>query len=410
MRTYPVFRAKRLAFTLVEMLVSVSVLALIMLVLVSMTNQISQTWRSTTGKIGQFQVARDGFESMTRKISQATLNTYLDLYYGDAVKDLKTPIDFYRRSRLRFISGPMAKLAPDATRPTHGIFFQAPLGFVEDSPNLVRSENLLNSWGYFVEVSEDDTFRPSFLQGKVPNRWKPRLMEFMEPSDKMSVYSSLVTYDSLGKITTTPVSKAQQLDWFAKPLSAPDRPVRVLAENIVALVVWPRLAKKQEDIRRDADRSVLAPNYIYDSSLQSFSEKFPFMDPATGLPATVYLNEGSKSADYSSSDPQVAGEVNPFNQLPPVVQVTMVALDDLAAQRFVDRFGKGALTEVTEGLFTVACQSGTKSNQQTQYEKDLATLEQRLVDKKLTYRVFSTNVTIRGAKWSSFQTRSLDSN
>ena len=60
------------AFTLVELMVSVTVLSLIMVVLMSMTNQITQTWRSTTGKIEQFQEARDGFESMTRKLSQAT--------------------------------------------------------------------------------------------------------------------------------------------------------------------------------------------------------------------------------------------------------------------------------------------------------------------------------------------------
>src|SRR5258708_20794096 len=68
-------------FTLVELMVSTVMIGLIMLVLVGMTNQTSQTWRNATEKIEKFQSARDGFESMTRKLSQATLNTnwdYLD--------------------------------------------------------------------------------------------------------------------------------------------------------------------------------------------------------------------------------------------------------------------------------------------------------------------------------------------
>ena len=48
-------------FTLVELMVSVSIIGLIMLVLVSMVNQISETWRTSTGKITEFQEARSGF-------------------------------------------------------------------------------------------------------------------------------------------------------------------------------------------------------------------------------------------------------------------------------------------------------------------------------------------------------------
>ena len=76
----------------------------------------------------------------------------------------KAPKDFVRQSQLRFISGPMAKLAQNANRPTHGVFFQAPLGFVEGVDDLGRLENLLNTWGYFVEVADDSDSRPAFLR------------------------------------------------------------------------------------------------------------------------------------------------------------------------------------------------------------------------------------------------------
>ena len=388
---------KKNAFTLVEMLVSVSVLALIMLVLVSMTNQISQTWRSTTGKIEQFQGARDGFESMTRKISQATLNTYWDLY-NVKVGGRDSPRDFLRQSQLRFVSGPMAKLAPDPTRPTHGIFFQAPLGFVDDVEDLGRLDNLLNTWGYFLEVGEDETYRPSFLTGLVPSHTKPRLMELMQPAESLSVYD----LDPKGADKPVP---GDQLGWFRPSLTGTNRPVRVLAENVVALIVWPRLSKLQEDARRDAGRSVLSPNYVYDSSVRSFFKKIT--SSATSI---VYLNEGTAAVDSVTTNPQIAGEINPFNQLPPVVQVTMVAVDDASAQRLVaaSPMKKGAFADLTKGLFEVACVTGTKANQETKYEQDLKELEERIVKAKLTYRVFSTNVTIRGAKWSSYQTRSRE--
>src|ERR1700722_11187886 len=76
------FTPEKKAFTLVELMVSTAIIGLIMVVLVTMTNQISQTWRSTTEKIEKLEEARDGFESMTRHLAQATLNTnwdYLDI-------------------------------------------------------------------------------------------------------------------------------------------------------------------------------------------------------------------------------------------------------------------------------------------------------------------------------------------
>jgi len=386
------FASRSAGFTLVELLVSVSILALIMVILIGMTNQISQTWRSTTGKIEQFQEARDGFESMTRKLSQATLNTYWDLF-NVKVGGRDVPKDFLRQSELRFISGPMSELAPNAMRPTHGVFFQAPLGFAEDEKALGGLENLLNTWGYFIEIGDDADSRPSFLQNRVPIRWRTRLVELMQPTEKMSVYD----LDLQGKPDPGP-NIQRDLSWFRPALSRADRSVRVVAENIVALIIWPKLSKQEEDARRDAGKSVLSPNYLYDSSLRSFrSARFG----STALP--IYLNKGAKMV--SASDLREASEINPKNQLPPVVQVTMVALDETSAARFKDAEGNDASLELVKGLFEEACVHGTRANQETKYEQDLKEMEKRMVDAKLTYRIFTTNVAIRGAKWSSAQTK-----
>jgi len=378
------------AFTLVELMVSTAIISLLMVILTTMVNQFSQTWRYASSKVEAFQAARDGFESMTRKLSQATLNTYWDLYYVN-IGGRQAPKDFLRQSQLRFISGSIAKLAPDSSRFTHGVFFQAPLGVVEDRAGLGSMKDLLNTWGYFVEEGDDTLLRPSFLQGRVPIRRRGRLMELMQPAEAMSVY------DLDPKGAPSPVA-GDQLRWFRSALEGSSRPVRSIAENIVGLIIWPKLSATDSNARRDLGQSPLSPDYTYDSSLLSFkSAKF---GSAT---SPIILNEGAKV--NNPNDPTDAATINPKNQLPPIVQVTLVAIDEQSAARIEAQGTSGNFHQFTDGLFQVACAPGTRSNQQTQYDSDLKTMEQRLVNAKVTYRIFTTNVLIRGAKWSVAQTK-----
>jgi uncharacterized protein (TIGR02599 family) len=377
-------------FTLVELMVSTTIISLLMVVLTTMVNQFSQTWRYASSKVASFQAARDGFESMTRKLSQATLNTYWDLYYVN-IGGRQAPKDFVRQSQLRFVCGPMSRLAPDKSRLTHGIFFQAPLGMVDDNASLGPMDNLLNTWGYFIEEGDDTLMRPSFLNGRVPVRHRSRLMELMQPAEAMSVYD----LDPKGAQTPLP---GDQLSWFRPALTANPRPVRAIADNIVALIIWPKLANAEAEARRDQGKSPLSPNYLYDSSLLTFkSQRYG------SAISPVYLNEGAKLV--TASDPQEAADINPKNQLPPIVQVTMVAVDEPSAARTEDGGVKDGIQKLTQGLFEIACPPGTRSNGETQYNKDVKEMEQRMVNAKMTYRIFQTNVLIRGAKWSTSQTK-----
>ena len=93
----------------------------------------------------------------------------------------------------------------------------------------------------------------------------------------------------------------------------------------------------------------------------------------------------------------------------------MVAIDEASALR-LEVQGTGApavpFQNFTSGLFTQACD--TKLSQPTYYDTDLATLELRLQNPSLVnaslgtsalrYRIFTTNVIIRGAKWSMAET------
>jgi len=113
------------AFTLVEVLVSATIFVVILGFMLRVSDQTSRIMRSTTGKVEQFREARTGFERITTRLSQATLNTYWD--YNNAT----LPTRYERRSELRFVSGSAASLLGNngtQTRVTHCVFFNAPLG------------------------------------------------------------------------------------------------------------------------------------------------------------------------------------------------------------------------------------------------------------------------------------------
>ncbi|MCE9612461.1 MAG: Verru_Chthon cassette protein C [Chthoniobacter sp.] len=324
---------------------------LICLLLVSMTNATSATWRQTTGRVEQFRSANNGYEAITRRLSQATLNTYWD--YDNPT----SPKKYFRQSDLRFLSGNMTagtkKLLTTVKprRPTHGIFFQAPLGFVDDATNFSGLDNLINTWGYYVEFNYDA--RPAFIESlsaasKPANRWRYRMMELMQPSNALSIFSFTSGNPAyVGK------------EWFSTKLPAatlppaalPVTPTHVLAENIVALVVHPRLTKKEEELTG----KTLSKDYFYDSTV-------------------------------TNTDP----DINPKSQLPPIVQVTMVAIDEQSAARTANGDKVPAFDVLLDTLF----------QDTTKFDADLTSLQTALAAQRLNFRVFTSSVSIRGAKWS----------
>ena len=337
-------------FTLVELMVSTALIALIALLLVTMTNSTASTWRYTTGRIEQFRGADAAFESMTRRLSQATLNTYWD--YDSPTK----PTKYLRQSDLRFITGNMANpnvsvqkrllTTTSPRRPTQGVFFQAPLGYVDDATNFSGLDNLLNTWGYYVEFRDEAIARPAFVTQ--PARYRYRLMELMQPSNSLNIYS----YTS-GK----PAYAAK--DWFSAALptsavapiaGATPLLVHALADNVIALVVLPKLSQKE-----DPTGTKLSTDYSYDST-------------------------------STNSNP----DINPKSQLPPVVQVTLVAIDEISAARMANGLTPPALDASLDAGFLDS----------TKFDADLVTLQKTLTDQRISYRVFTSNVSIRGAKWS----------
>jgi uncharacterized protein (TIGR02599 family) len=323
----------RAAFTLIEVLVSMTILTMLLLMLVQTTDAVRRTWTQTTGSVEQFREAREAYESMTRRITQATLNTYWD--YDNPTK----PTKYMRQSELRFISGPMQSQLIGTSNPNwpgYGIFFQAPLGYSENS-SYAGLDSLLNTCGYYVEWGTDKDFWPGFMQNmpNKPERWRYRLMELMEPSELLTIY----------KFTSGNLNYSGHA-WFITPFSA--KRTRPIAENILYIRVIP----------------------IGVNGSQSF-----LLDSSTSL--------------YDTSPGHAAAMVN---QLPPYIQVSMMALDEGTFSR--NQLSRNTrpppwMGNIMQGGFS----TGTANSEQN-------TIETALKAAHINYRLFITQIPIRGAKWT----------
>jgi uncharacterized protein (TIGR02599 family) len=341
-------RRRTAAFTLVEVLVASAIVVVMVGFLLTVTDQTARIWTSTSAKVEQFREARSGFERVTTRLAEATLNTYWD--YDSAT----APTRYERRSELRFVSDSAASLlgtSGTTTRITHAVFFNAPMGLAATDADRGLA-NALNALGYFVEFGDDTSQRPAFITADMlGSRWRFRLMEFAQPTEKFSLYQ--FTNGNPGAKTTA---------WFTADVNstAAAGMKRVVAENVIAFIITPRLAKAEElPLQSNPTHSPLAPAYSYDS---------------TNTHANPLLN--------------------PRNQLPPVVQLTMVAIDDRSAEKL-------GLDSTKSDVFEIV-QSNLFQNT-ANFTQDLATLEATLAQKKVRYRIFTTNVHIRAAKWSREQ-------
>lgn len=320
-------------FTLVEVLVTCAVISLTLAIVFMIISQTSSLWKNTTSKISAFQNARAAFEAVTRNLSQATLNHYLDYYdtawnHTNAGSASAPPVHYGRFSELEFVSGPAADLFPSGDgKASHAVFFQAPLGKTGQTNLTMESPGMMNAAGYFVAFGPRSQYEqiPKFLQGDAESdRPGFRLIEWVQPAESLSIYDK--TY--LG---------GQPWKWFREPIGNAES-CRIMADNVIALIILPK----------DRDNVPLA-SYAYDSLTSGYDE------------ARTHL-------------------------LPPLLQVTLVAIDEVSAQRLREANGASQPALIPTGAFQNIAN----------YEQDLNDLEDMLNGKnggpRLTYRIFTTTI------------------
>jgi len=325
------FAKGNIAFTLVEMLVAIAVTSMIVVLLLVLIQSTSDTWRRNTDRSKAFSAARAAFESMTRTIAASTLNTYPDYYNTEritrAAGDLTFRPDVYGR-RSDLHFVTGNNLVNDQRG--GGIFFTAPFDFDPSTTNPATSGQL-NGIGYFVRFTNDPSL-PDFITNNPP---RYRLFQFLQSTASLKVMNANFPNNA----------------WFTSDVNVSSN-TYPLAANIVAFAVLPKLSE-----RENTNLDSLTPDFSYDSRT-----------PWTGTRQPTNMH-----------------------QLPPVVRVVMVALDETSATRLQNGSSAPALG------FDPATVFDTAAN----LEASLDTIAARLTEKNLKFRIFRADIPIRAAKWSA---------
>ena len=308
---------KTSGFSLIELLLAMAVLALMAVMMLSVTSSAQKIAKQTTSRTEQFREGRRAFERINQRLSQATLNTYWD--YVDSSGRPRTtsnattftPNKYARMSELRYLQTNSSSLtAPGGgTMVGNSVFFQAPLG---KSDTLSGLNSLLNTTGFYIKKSDDSALRPATVSA---SKTRYRLFELTEPAENLTIYSL-----TSGNATTTSTA------WFTTPLAELGNSRR-LADNIVAL--------------------------LFQAQYQN----------ASGTPTSAF--------NYTSTPRGLSSQPIEENNLPPTVRVTMIALDETSARRVVDE--NITLTDATDDT-SLATLEENLTNEGLNYRKFQSTV------------------------------------
>lgn len=391
----PLVRSRRdHGFTLVELLLSMTILSVLMLVVVNVIGIVQQQWTRSNSRVTAFREARMAFDVLNRNLSQATLNTYWgtndEVIGTDAAGQQRIRgVNYKRVSELQFVCGQTTGLIPAAagqkdTYPGHGVFFQAPLGvtrMVAANGTAVDTENMVNllcARGYFVSWGDDAAFRPAFLNSvsTVAPRFRYRLMEYSPSAEVNAIYYDPAATTSIASRRPIELRSKQ---WFADVLgsvvtsndtAASYGFTRPVAENIIALVISPQI--DGSNVGGLAPESI-APLYEYDSTLVT-----------------------SPGAPTSANAPPQGTQ----HMLPPLLKLTMVALDSAAGAQLAERGNEVQQQRLAAVLGPLFVDAQGINNPQSTYRQNLQTIEDFLREEKLNYRVFTSTVVMKQARWS----------
>lgn len=324
-------------FTLVELLVAMSILSVMLLLLSQLLDSVQRAWNYSDSRVSQFREARIAFDQIAKNLSQATLNTYWDYEYD---QDKNTVLNYKRQSELHFLTvrGEDLGNTADGTVFGHALFFQAPLGFSNKYRNL---NNLLVPRGYYLVFGSDARFKPSIV--KAEPKYRFRVMEYRPPAEENQIYIDGDEERVMGQDPRYTHWYKDQLEKFSDPL----------AENVIALVISPRDTLEKPGERQSETYSRIASDYMFDSNKHQ-DKRF-------------------------------------VQQIPPLVRITMVAIDETSAIRLESAGGTSAPGLVGNTLF----------RDTSRFSDDIETLKKSLEEVGVNHKVFSTMVAIRSSKWST---------
>ena len=341
-------RFKATAFTLVEVLVSMVILAMMMLIITTVISQAQRSWKAASSKVSQFREARLAFDTITRTLRQASLDSHRTLMYGNetfSTEPLQPPDGSGRTAHLGIKFGMASNLVDgggsSSLLPGHAVVFQAPLGKTAmgegTDTDISGLKNLLCVRGYFVEFGTDASFLPKELVSRLQPRYRYRLYEYQPNTENNTVYN---------------ISNGQ--GWTSIRKDDAKNTLRPIADNILMLGFAVSFALPSGSEPRLAGSSV-SLEYNYDS-----------------------YNAPSDAMKH---------------RLPRYVQVFMIAMDEESATRL-------AQIHNTSPPDSVRSSGATFTNPSQLYGEsgDLARVRAYMDSQRLNYRIFNSSVLIMGSE------------
>ncbi len=337
------------AFTLVEVLVSVTILLMMLLIMTEVIGTTQRTWHGASSRLTQFREARNAFDTINRGLSQATINSFRDYYYDSvnkpgippATTPLAAPTGYTQCADLGIVMGQAPKIftgyGSSTTMPGHAVLFVAPLGNVKKA-DYRPLNSLLCMCGYFVHFDTDSDYLPTGLVSRLQPRSRFRLYQFL-PYSEYNLATNFAAAGQRGAWATAGVAKP-----FARDFTS------IVAENILALI--------------------LAPS---------------FAATANGG-GVVALGQSSPYTSYEFNSFDTNLPENLRYHLPTSIQVVMVAMDEESATRVAQTSGQSAPV-----LFN------TTFTNPSSLDNDLRLAREALQKLKVNFRIFSSTVFLPAA-------------
>jgi prepilin-type N-terminal cleavage/methylation domain-containing protein len=335
-RPIPSTWSRRDGLTLLEILLSTAILAIVLLAIAATMSSMQNIWVHLREKSDQYRATRLAIDTVANRLSSATLAprwTFDEKATGNSDK-------FVRDSDLHFVCGPADQLLTNGTYSGSAVFFQAPLGeHIEEKG---------------VEPYDQ---RPAFLREHhdlAPERLRFRLMEFREPAHLLPIFQAKSNTETESKLSSA-ASQDQLYSWFREPIRhgvAKDRHVSVVADNVLAILLTP------DDPGSDLSAPLVGADDVYDS------RRFQFQSDDN----VVKLSR---------------------NRLPPVLQLTVIAMSEDAWVKMTDDEIGSMASELRAMLVD-------RFKNAQSIEADLKVVEAELMRKKMPYRILTTKIKTNG--------------
>jgi uncharacterized protein (TIGR02599 family) len=325
------------AATLPEVLIALAIMLVVMLSVLEFCSAVERAWKS--GEADPYAESESAFETVTRNLASATLESYQD--YADANGAFRTnaavtpnppfvPDHLARRSDLDFVCGPAAG--------NTGLLAASKLTTTGSAVFFLAPQGVTQTYantGMQRLLNAMGYFVAFGSDNTAPSfvqapTWRWRLKQVAQPAELLQIYA---TTNSTG--------------WIQQVVP-PGATFSTLADNVITLIILP------ENVVNNVTAS-LTSSFGYDSR-------------DTGNPLTLH-------------------------QLPPLLRVVLVAIDETTALRLATLNGTNPPPLVSTNLFQTATEQ--------QLTADLATLDASLTAQGIGHRIFQRDILLPSANWSN---------